>query len=129
MLRGRILEICDCEGKVVAKGDVLARLDDKDVRAQLNELRAREDFAKREVSRQTDLLGRGSTTTQAYERASMDLRAIEGLLSVQLEKLADYTITAPIDGVVLRRDGEVGEVAGVGQILFRIVVTKSLSVD
>jgi membrane fusion protein, multidrug efflux system len=128
VIRNRIIEICDCEGKVVAKGDVLARLDDKDVRAQLQELRAREDFAKRELGRQTDLLGRGSTTTQAYERASMDLRSIQGLISVQIEKLADYTITAPIDGVVLRRDGEVGEVADAGQILFRIGVLKPLQV-
>lgn len=128
VIRNRIIEICDCEGKVVAKGDVLARLDDKDVRAQLHELRAREDFAKRELGRQTDLLGRGSTTTQAYERASMDLRSIQGLISVQIEKLADYTITAPIDGVVLRRDGEVGEVADAGQILFRIGVLKPLQV-
>jgi membrane fusion protein (multidrug efflux system) len=128
MLRGRILEICDCEGKVVAKGDVLGRLDDKDVRAQLHELRAREDFAKRELSRQTELIGRGSTTTQAYERASMDLRSLQGLISVQLEKLADYTITAPIDGVVLRRDGEVGEIADVGQVLFRIGVLKPLQI-
>jgi RND family efflux transporter MFP subunit len=128
VIRNRIIEICDCEGKVVAKGDVLARLDDKDVRAQLHELRAREDFAKRELARQTDLIGRGSTTTQAYERASMDLRAIQGLISVQIEKLADYTITAPIDGVVLRRDGEVGEVADAGQILFRIGVLKPLQV-
>lgn len=128
VIRNRIIEICDCEGKVVAKGDVLARLDDKDVRAQLHELRAREDFAKRELARQTDLIGRGSTTTQAYERASMDLRAVQGLISVQIEKLADYTITAPIDGVVLRRDGEVGEVADAGQILFRIGVLKPLQV-
>ena len=128
LLRGRILEICDCEGKVVAKGDVLGRLDDKDVRAQLHELRAREDFAKRELNRQTELFGRGSTTTQAYERASMDLRSLQGLISVQLEKLADYTITAPIDGVVLRRDGEVGEIADVGQVLFRIGVLRPLQI-
>jgi hypothetical protein len=68
-------------------------------------------------------LGRGSTKKQAYERASMDLRSIQGLISVQIEKLADYTITAPIDGVVLRRDGEV---ADAGQILFGIGVLKPL---
>jgi RND family efflux transporter MFP subunit len=128
IIRDRIIEICDCEGKIVAKGDVLSRLDDREARAQLHELRAREEFAKRELDRQTELIGRGSTTTQAYERASMDLRAIQGLISVQLEKLAVRTITAPIDGVVLRRDGEVGEIAEAGQILFRIGVLKSLQV-
>src|SRR5674536_367834 len=51
VIRDRIVEVCDCEGKTVAKGDVLARLDDGQVRAGLKELKAREDFIKREMSR------------------------------------------------------------------------------
>ena len=35
VIRDRIIEICDCEGKAVAKGDVLARLDDREVQAEL----------------------------------------------------------------------------------------------
>ena len=128
LIRDRIIELCDCEGKAVSKGDVLARLDDRELRAALLELKAREDFIKREVSRVTELMGRGSATTQAYERASMDLRQIQALISVQMEKLDDYVITAPMEGVVLRRDGEVGEIAEVGQILFRVGVLKPLQV-
>jgi RND family efflux transporter MFP subunit len=120
LLRQRIVDLCYCESKQVAKGDVLARLDDKEARAQLNELRAREDFAKREFTRVTELIGRGVASTQAFERISSDLRQIQGLISVQMEKLDAYTITAPIDGVVLRRDGEIGEIAEQGQILFRV---------
>ena len=48
------------------------------------ELQAREEFAQRELSRVTELIGRGSATTQALERASMDLRQIHGLISVLL---------------------------------------------
>jgi membrane fusion protein (multidrug efflux system) len=128
LVRGRIIEFCDCEGKAVAKGDVLVRLDDREQRAQLHELKAREDFAKREVGRVTELIGRGSATTQAHERASTDLRMIQGLISVQMEKLDNYTITSPMDGVVLRRDGEVGEIVDPGQILFRVGVPKPLQV-
>jgi RND family efflux transporter MFP subunit len=47
---------------------------------------------------------------------------------VQTEKIADYTIVAPMNGVVLRRDGEIGEIAEAGQILFRIGVPKPLQV-
>ncbi len=86
LIRARIVELCDCEGKTVEKGDVLARLDDRELRAQLDELRAREDFLKREMSRVTELIGRGSATTQAFERASMDLRQIQAQISVQMEK-------------------------------------------
>jgi multidrug efflux pump subunit AcrA (membrane-fusion protein) len=128
LIRDRIIEICDCEGKAIRKGDVLARLDDREVRAQLTELNAREEFAKRELSRVTELIGRGSATTQAHERASMDLRQIQGLISVQMEKIDDYTVVSPMDGVVLRRDGEIGEIAEAGQILFRVGVPKPLRV-
>jgi multidrug resistance efflux pump len=128
LIRRRIVEFCDCEGKVVAKGDVLVRLDDREQRAQLQELKAREDFAKREVARVTELIGRGSATTQAHERVSTDLRTIQALISVQMEKLDNYTITAPMDGVVLRRDGEVGEIVDPGQVLYRVGVPKPLQV-
>jgi RND family efflux transporter MFP subunit len=128
VIRDRIIEICDCEGKAVANGDVLARLDDREVQAQMKELRAREDFAKREMSRVSDLVTRGSATTQAYERASMDLQQLQGLISVQIEKIGDYTILAPMDGIVLRRDGEIGEIAEAGQILFRVGVPLPLQV-
>jgi RND family efflux transporter MFP subunit len=128
VIRDRIIDICYCEGSSVAKGDVLVRLDDREVQAGLKELRAREEFLKREMTRVSELITRGASTTQAYERAGMDLQQIQGLISVQTEKIADYTITAPMDGVVLRRDGEVGEIAEVGQILFRVGVPSPLQV-
>lgn len=128
VVRDRIIEICDCEGKTVAKGDVLARLDDGQERAGLKELKAREEFLTREMSRVSELIARNIATTQSYERASMDLRQVQGLIAVQTEKIADYTIVAPMDGVVLRRDGEVGEIAEAGQILFRVGVPKPLQV-
>ena len=128
VIRDRIIEICDCEGKTVAKGDVLVRLDNREVQAGLKELKAREGFLQREMSRVSELITRGAATTQAHERAAMDLQTVQALISVQTEKIADYTIVAPMDGVVLRRDGEIGEIAEAGQILFRVGVPKPLQV-
>ncbi|RDV04912.1 efflux RND transporter periplasmic adaptor subunit [Undibacter mobilis] len=128
VIRDRIVEICDCEGDRVAKGDVLARLDDREVQAQMKELRAREAFLKSELERVSQLITRGSATTQAYERAGMDLQQVQGLIAVQTERINDYTIVSPIDGIVLRRDGEIGEIAEAGQILFRVGVPTPLQV-
>ena len=128
LVRDRIIEVCDCEGQTVKKGDVLARLDVNEAQAALRELKAREEFLKREMSRVTELIARAAATTQAFERASMDLQQVQGLIAVQTEKINDYTIFAPMDGVVLRRDGEVGEIAEAGQILFRVGVPKPLQV-
>lgn len=129
LIRQRIVEICECEGRSVKRGDVLARLDNKEIRAQLHEVQAKEDFARREVARTTELVGRGATTTQAHERALTDLRQAQGLLSVLLERVDQYTITAPMDGVVLRQDGEVGEIAETGSVLFRVGEPKPLQVE
>jgi RND family efflux transporter MFP subunit len=128
VIRDRIVFLCNCEGKRVAKYDMLARLDDGDARAALQELKAREEFAKRELERVTALMARNASTIQAYEKASTELRQIQGLIAVQMEKLGDYVITAPMDGVVLRQDGEVGEIAEQGQILFRVGAPKPLQV-
>ncbi len=128
LIRDRIVDICDCEGKTVKKGEVLARLDDREVKAQLEDLKAREEFLKREMSRVSELITRGAATTQSFERASMDLQQVQAQITVQVEKIDDYTIVAPMDGVVLRRDGEIGEIAEAGQILYRVGVPKPLQV-
>jgi RND family efflux transporter MFP subunit len=128
VVRDRIIDICRCEGTQVKKGDVLAHLDDREAQAGLKELRAREQFLMNEMERASQLIARGAATTQAYERAGMDLKTVQGLIAVQTEKIADYVIVAPMDGVVLRRDGEIGEIAEAGQILFRVGVPKPLQV-
>jgi RND family efflux transporter MFP subunit len=128
LVRGRIVYICHCEGETVKKGAVLAQLDDSEAKAALNELKAREEFLKNEMTRVSALITKGAATTQAYERASMDLGQVQGLISVQNERINEYTIVSPMDGLVLRRDGETGEIAEVGQVLFRVGVPTPLQV-
>ena len=129
VIRDRITEICDCEGKSVKKDEVLARLDDKEQNARSSRSCGRARSSPSASSSATpQLVEKGVVSTQAHERVSMDLRSIQALILVQMEKIADRTITAPIDGVVLRRDGEVGEIAEAGQILFRVGALKPLQV-
>ncbi len=128
LVRGRISYICHCEGQAVKIDDVLAQLDASEVKAQLKELRARHEFLKKELDRVSELITRGSATTQAYQRASMELEQVQGLIAVQNERISEYTIRSPMDGVVLRRDGETGEIAEVGQVLFRVGVPAPLQV-
>lgn len=128
MVRERIVGHCACEGREVKEGDMLARLDDREVRANLAEQHARLALAQREVERVTALLQRGVATQQAYDKATSDLAQIRALVAATTERLANYTIIAPRNGIVLRQDGEVGEVADVGQILFRVGDPRPLQV-
>jgi RND family efflux transporter MFP subunit len=126
LVRGRIIERCRCEGKSVKKGDVLARLDDKEAVATLNDLRALEAFQRREFDRQSQLLARGVATSQAYQRAESDLARIRAQIAAQSQRLENFKLVSPMDGTVLKEDGEVGDVVDPGTILYRIGLEKPL---
>ncbi len=128
LIKGRIVERCRCEGKEVKAGELLARLDDKEAQATLNELKAREVFDRRELERQTELMARNVTTSQAFERATSELTRTRALISAQTERLDYYRLVAPMDGVVLREDGEVGEIVDSNNVLYRIGLPKPLQV-
>ncbi|KQW23436.1 RND transporter [Afipia sp. Root123D2] len=126
LVRGRIVERCRCEGRTVQKGDVLARLDDKEAVATLNDLRALEEFQRREFDRQDQLLARGVTTSQAHQKAESDLARIRAQVAAQAQRLQYYKVIAPMDGTVLKEDGEVGDMVEPGTILYRIGLERPL---
>lgn len=126
--RGRIEEICRCEGKRMALGDMLARLDDREMRAQLNELKARESFLGDELTRYRRLLERKVVSAQSYERIASQRAEVLSAIAAAYERLSQRVLRAPMAGVVLRRDGEVGEVVEPGQILFWVGQVRPLRI-
>lgn len=120
LIRERIIALCDCEGDQVSKGDELAVLDSGDARATLRELEARQLLAQSERERAFELLQRKVISQHLYDRAQSQLVQINALLAAQKERLNDYQILSPMDGVVLREDGSIGEVAEPGTVLFWI---------
>lgn len=118
LLRERIVALCNCEGEPVEKDAVLARLDDRQAQASLSELRARQRFARADYERVSALLKRRVASEQSLDRARSELSQIEALIAGQETKLETYILRAPMSGVVLRQDGEVGEVAEPGTVLF-----------
>jgi membrane fusion protein (multidrug efflux system) len=118
LLREKIVWHCNCEGARVAKGNELARLDDTEAKATLDELRARLMLAQEELRRHTVLSERNTVSQQALDRARSEAIRLEALVVGQQARLASFSLRAPSDGMVLRRDGEVGEIAELGTALF-----------
>ncbi len=114
LARKRIVELCDCEGKAVKTGDVLARLDDYEERANLSELEARRERIASDVERIRGLVSRNAAPQTQLDQNVTLLREFEARISAQRDRIGDLILRAPMDGVVLRRDGEVGEIAGTG---------------
>ncbi len=128
LVKGRLAWRCHCEGDRVKAGTLLARLDDKEAQATLSELKAQENFAKLELERQTQLIARNVTTAQSLQKAQSDLSRLQASVSAQTERLDYYRLVAPMDGVVLKEDGEVGDIVDSASVLYRVGEPKPLRV-
>ena len=112
--RKRIVDLCDCEGKAVKTGDVLARLDDSQERATLAELEARRERLAGDVARIQGLVKLNAAPQTTLDNTITLLREFQARIDAQQERIDDLVLRAPMDGTVLRRDGEIGEIAGTG---------------
>ncbi|MGI9371680.1 MAG: efflux RND transporter periplasmic adaptor subunit [Hyphomicrobiales bacterium] len=112
--RKRIVEICKCEGKSVVAGEVLVRLDDAEERARLRQLKARLERVKADAERIKSLVERDIASRITYDEMSTQINEHEARIAAQIDRINDLELKAPIDGIVLRRDGEVGEIASIG---------------
>ena len=117
---GRLVAMEAAEGRRVAPGDVLARLDDREAKARVVELGARIDYLNEQVKRQTRLRETGATSQQLYDQWVSELAQSRAALAGAQKRLADLTLLSPLAGVVLRKDGEVGETVREGTTLYWI---------
>lgn len=117
---GQLVDILARDGDPVKKGQVLARLDDREKRGNLEQLAARRDFLKSELTRAEQLHRKGFISWQGREQAASELKQAEAALAAAAKPLADTVLAAPMDGMVLRQDGEPGETVTAAQTLFWI---------
>jgi HlyD family secretion protein len=115
-------------GDAVRRGQVIAELDTTEIKNQLDQGRAAWAVATQSVRvqeqalrRVEELAGAGLVSEQDLENARLDLeRARSDEISSRLavanleEKLADTVLRSPIDGIVLEKLVEVGQVISSG---------------
>jgi len=124
----RLVEIRFDDGDRVVADQVLARLDDEALRAELVEKQARLRFLTAELERYRRLAEREVASRAKYEEVLAAYEEAIAAVDARVERLREYEIRAPMDGVILERDGEVGEVVAPGQVLFWVGRTWPLRV-
>jgi RND family efflux transporter MFP subunit len=117
IVMGRIAEIRVKEGDRVKTGDVLMRLDDREAKHKLAEAEAKERFLTQELARMSMLAQRDFASQQQFQRTVSDHAQAVAAVAAARQRLADLTLTAPLDGEVLRLDGNVGEVPRTGDVV------------
>jgi HlyD family secretion protein len=134
---GKVIEVLIEEGLKVKEGQVLARLDDRNVktalalaeaqleaaRQGLNEIRVRITEAELELKRQVNLLKNNIATQADFERAEAAALALKARLEQQQaqvtvaerevaswqQNLEDTIIRAPFSGIVTVKNAQPGE--------------------
>jgi RND family efflux transporter MFP subunit len=134
---GKVVQVYIEEGKEVRRGDVLARLDDSQLRASLNVGRAQLEAARRAAAedqarlREAELtlqrrrqllkegvIGRAELDTAEAEVASLKARIAMAQQQVEVAEsqvkaietdLNDMVVRAPFDGVAISKDAQPGE--------------------
>ena len=115
---GRIIELNVDEGSIVKADDVLARLDDSDLRENVAELEVRARYAEQQFERASRLAQTGATTKEKLDQAQADVSAARHVLRRANEQLAFMALRTPAAGTVIRRDGEIGDYVPVNQPVF-----------
>ena len=133
----KVVETNIIAGQRVMKEAVLVRLDDADLKARLQQAQAAVDHAKAandqakiEFDRIEGLLKQGNAAQIEYDRAANSQRSAEAALR-QAEQarqeaatILDYTvIRSPIDGTVVDKKVEVGDMVQPGQVLLSLYDT------
>ena len=126
--RKRVVDLCRCEGQSVKTGQILGRQDDAEEQAALRELEIRRDQLNRDLQSLDRDRQRGTNSKTEYERQESQFKELESRITAQKERLDTLIFRAPMDGMVLRRDGEVGEIVGPTDVMFWVGLPTTMHV-
>lgn len=99
-ISGKIVELYLEEGQQVEEGELLLKINDSELQAQLQQAEYRLNLAEVREERQKQLLERGGISQEQYDATLNELNVLESqvdLIQAQIDKTEIY---APFDGVV-----------------------------
>ena len=126
---GKITEINFEEGTTVKKGQLLAKVNDRPLQAQLQRLVAQLKLAEDRVFRQDALLKRDAVSQEAYEQVKTELATLNADIESVEAQRAQTELRAPFDGVIGLRQVSVGAYASPTTIVAKLTKITPLKLE
>jgi RND family efflux transporter MFP subunit len=102
-------------GQTVKAGDLIARLDAREIQARLDQAQAVREQAVADLERARALMQQKITTQAEFDAVQARARISAGALT-EAETMLGYTkVVAPFDGVITRQLADVGDLAAPGR--------------
>ena len=118
---GKIKNIYVDVGDNVKEGQVLAKLDDREAIARLNQVKASYDLSKQIFERFQDLRKQGHISIQELDKAISDLTIAKSEYEFYEVKLEQTSLISPYDGVIQDRFLDSGTVINQGIPILEII--------
>ena len=126
---GKIIEINFNEGTRVKKGDLLAKVNDRPLQAQLKRYEAQLKLAQDRVSRQSTLLEKDAVSQEAFEQARTELAILNADIDIVKQNIALTELRAPFDGVIGLRKVSEGVYASPSVVVAKLTKVSPLKID
>lgn len=125
---GKIVTVKANLGDYVAKGNLLAKLDDELKLANLQTAEANLQKAKKDFQRFEQLYKDKAINESQFDQAKFVYETAEAQYKIAKKQLEDTKITAPFSGFITMRNAEVGAVVSPNTILFNLVDISNIRV-
>ena len=126
---GKIVEINFTEGTFVKKGQLLAKVNDRPLQAQLQKLISQVKLAEDRVYRQSLLLKKDAVSQEAYEQVKTDLAKLEADIELVKANIEQTELRAPFDGVIGLRGVSVGTYASPSVVVAKLTKISPVKVE
>ncbi|MDX9942862.1 MAG: efflux RND transporter periplasmic adaptor subunit [Bacteroidales bacterium] len=126
---GKIISINFTEGTRVKRGDLLAKINDRHLQAQLLKLQAQLKLAEEREFRQRNLLTRDAISQESYDQAVTELQALEADIMLLEARIAETELRAPFDGIIGLRYVSEGAFANPNARIARLIKISPLKVE
>lgn len=127
-ISGRVIDIPVAKGQLVARGELLAELDPRDVELQVEASRAAYSEAQSRLERGERLLAHDAISEQEVESLRNTATQAMSAYKNALDMLADTRIVAPFAGIVERTYVDAFQRVASGETVVRIVNPVSTTV-
>jgi membrane fusion protein (multidrug efflux system) len=108
---GKIVEINFTEGSRVKKGDILAKINDRPLQAQLEKLQAQLKMAEGKEFRQRSLLDKDAISQESYDQVQTDVNSLKADINLVKARISETELKAPFDGIIGLRNLSEGSYA------------------
>ncbi|NJL12953.1 MAG: efflux RND transporter periplasmic adaptor subunit [Microscillaceae bacterium] len=126
---GRVVRINFAEGQQVSQGTLLVKINDAELRAQLERLKAQVQLYENREFRQRKLLEKGGVSQDEYEGIVAELNAFQAQVKETQAQIQRTEIRAPFAGTVGLRQVSNGSYINPGTSVVQLVNQQRLKIE